>query len=113
MTNLTTRRGCFRIDSVYTELVHLFHKDGEAPRKKESEMALKAQSKKIDGVTVTICLTEDEGLCIEDGGKWLLMCEEHGSIVQDSNYRRLWANADEVSDWCEECRINDRVTLDA
>jgi hypothetical protein len=76
-------------------------------------MALKAQSKKIDGITVTICLTEDEGLCIEDGGKWLLMCEEHGSIIQDSNYRRLWANADEVSDWCEECRINDRVTLDA
>ncbi len=111
--NLTTRRVCLRIDSVFTGVIHLFHKDGEAPRKKESEMALKAQSKKIDGVTVTICLTEDEGLCIEDGGKWLLMCEEHGSIVQDSNYRRLWANADEVSDWCEECRINDRVTLDA
>lgn len=109
--NLTTRRVCLRIDSVFTGVVHLFHKDGEAPRKKESEMALKAQSKKIDGVTVTICLTEDEGLCIEDGGKWLLMCEDHGSIVQDSNYRRLWANADEVSDWCEECRINDRVTV--
>ena len=111
MTNLTTRRVCLRIDSVFTGVVHLFHKDGEAPRKKESEMALKAQSKKIDGVTVTICLTEDEGLCIEDGGKWLLMCEDHGSIIQDSNYRRLWANADEVSDWCEECRINDRVTV--
>jgi hypothetical protein len=111
VTNLTTRRVCLRIDSVFTGVIHLFHKDGEAPRKKESEMALKAQSKKIDGVTVTICLTEDEGLCIEDGGKWLLMCEDHGSILQDSSYRRLWANADEVSDWCEECRINDRVTV--
>ena len=109
--NLTTRRVCLRIDSVFTSVIYLFHKDGEAPRKKESEMTLKAQSKKIDGVTVTICLTEDEGLCIEDGGKWLLMCEDHGSIIQDSNYRRLWANADEVSDWCEECRINDRVTV--
>jgi len=113
VANLTRHAYASRIDSVFTELVHLSYKDGEAPRKKESEMALKAQSKKIDGITVTICLTEDEGLCIEDGGKWLLMCEEHGSIVQDSNYRRLWANADEVSDWCEECRINDRVTLDA
>ncbi len=74
-------------------------------------MAQTAKSKKIDGVTVTICLTEDEGLCIEDGGKWLLMCEDHGSIAQDRNYRRLWASADEVSDWCEECRINDRATV--
>jgi hypothetical protein len=76
-------------------------------------MALTAKSKLIDGVTVTICLTEDEGLCIEDGGKWLLMCEDHGFIIQGSNYRRLWGNADEVSDWCEECRINDRVTIGA
>jgi len=74
-------------------------------------MALKAQSKKTDGVTVTICLTEDEGLCIEDGGKWLLMCETHGGIVQDTNYRRLWAWAAFPADWCEECRINDRVTI--
>jgi hypothetical protein len=62
-------------------------------------------------VTVTICLTEDEGLCVADGGKWLLICEEHSSIVQDTNKRRLWGSADEVADWCEECRINDRVTV--
>lgn len=76
-------------------------------------MTLAAKSKKVDGVTVSICLTEDEGLDVNDGGKWLLICEAHSSIVQGSNYRRLWANADEVSDWCEECRINDRVTVSA
>jgi hypothetical protein len=62
------------------------------------------KSKKVGDVIVTLCLTEDEGLCIEDGGKWLLMCETHGGIVQDTNKTRLWANANEVSDWCEECR---------
>jgi hypothetical protein len=74
-----------------------------------------SKSKKVlvgsETVTVTICLTEDEGLDINDGGKWLLMCENHGFIVQDTNKRRLWGAADEVSDWCEECRINDRVTV--
>ena len=64
-------------------------------------MAWTQKSKMVDGFKITICLTEDEGLCVEDGGKWLLMCEEHGSIVQDTNKARLWANADEVADWCE------------
>jgi hypothetical protein len=76
-----------------------------------------AKSKKVlvgeEFVTVSICLTEEEGLDINDGGKWLLICEDHSSIVQDSNYRRLWANAEEVEDWCEECRSNDRVTVSA
>lgn len=75
------------------------------------------KSKKVqvgsETVTVTICLTEEEGLDIKDGGKWLLMCEDHGFIVQDTNMRRLWGAADEVSDWCEMCRINDRVTVSA
>lgn len=78
---------------------------------------MNSKSKKVlvgdQAVTVTLCLTEDEGLCVEDGGKWLLICESHSSIVQDTNKRRLWASADEVSDWCEECRINDRVTVSA
>lgn len=48
-----------------------------------------------------MCLTEDEGLSIEDGGKYVLMCEEHGSIVQDTNKKRLWEQVTEVADWCE------------
>jgi hypothetical protein len=62
------------------------------------------KSKKVGNVTVTICLTEDEGLCVQDGGKWLLMCEDHGFILQDSNKARLWGSADEVTDWCERCK---------
>ena len=76
-----------------------------------------AKSKKVlvgdEYVTVTICLTEDEGLDVLDGGKWLLICETHSSIVQDTNHRRLWAWADRSEDWCESCRINDRVTVGA
>lgn len=95
------------------ELVYLSHKGEKRPQTEGKKMTQAARSKKVDGVTVSICLTEDEGLDINDGGKWLLICEAHSSIVQDSNYRRLWANADEVSDWCEECRTNDRVTVGA
>jgi hypothetical protein len=62
------------------------------------------KSKKVGDVTVTLCLTEDEGLCIEDGGKWLLMCDDHGFIVQDTNKSRLWSTANEVTDWCEVCK---------
>ena len=76
-----------------------------------------AKNKKVlvgeEFVTVSICLTEEEGLDVLDGGKWLLICEAHSSIIQDTNHRRLWAHADEVSDWCEECRVNDRVTVGA
>lgn len=104
-----TTRILLCIDSVYTGVLHLSHKLRKGPKMNT------VKSKKVlvgdKTVTVTICLTEDEGLCVEDGGKWLLICEEHSSIVQDTNKRRLWGSADEVADWCEECRINDRVTV--
>jgi hypothetical protein len=62
------------------------------------------KSKKVGDVIVTLCLTEDEGLCVEDGGKWLLMCETHGGILQDTNKSRLWSDANEVADWCDGCK---------
>jgi len=97
-----------RIDNVFTGVLRLSHKLRKGPK-------MTSKSKKVlvgsETVTVTICLTEDEGLSIDDGGKWLLMCDDHGFILQDTNKRRLWGHADEVSDWCEECRINDRVTV--
>lgn len=67
-------------------------------------MTTTTKSKKVKDVIVTLCLTEDEGLDINDGGKWLLMCETHGGIVQDTNKTRLWKAADEVTDWCGECQ---------
>jgi len=62
------------------------------------------KSIKVEGVTVTLCLAAEEGLDARDGGKWLLMCENHGGIVQDTNKARLWANRLEVKEWCAECR---------
>jgi hypothetical protein len=105
-----TTRILLCIDSVYTDAIDLSHKLRKGPK-------MTYKSKKVlvgsETVTVTICLTEDEGLDINDGGKWLLICEDHSSIIQDTNKRRLWGSADEVSDWCEMCRINDRVTIGA
>jgi hypothetical protein len=64
-------------------------------------MAWNVKSKKVQGSTVTICSTESEGLSVEDGGKWVLICEEHGSIIQDNNKYELWKHANEVAEWCE------------
>ena len=61
------------------------------------------KSIKVDNVTVTICLAIEEGLDPVDGGKWLLMCEQHGSILQDTNRSRLWSNAVDVKNWCGQC----------
>ena len=64
-------------------------------------MSTDYKTKIVGGVQVTLCLTEAEGLSVEDGGKWVLICEKHSSIIQDTNKRRLWSQVDEVSDWCE------------
>jgi hypothetical protein len=66
-------------------------------------MAITTISKEIGNVKVTLCLTEDQGLCIEDGGKWLLMCETHGGIVQDTNKNRLWGWSNDPATWCYGC----------
>ena len=77
----------------------------EARRARGSERAKQmAKSIKVKNVTVTICLAVEEGLDAVDGGKWLLMCEDHGSILQDTNKSRLWSNAREVETWCGRCR---------
>ena len=62
------------------------------------------KSKKVGDVIVTICLTEDEGLDVLDGGKWLLMCENHGGIIQDTNKSRLWGWASTPEQFCDGCR---------
>lgn len=76
-----------------------------------------SKSKKVlvgsETVTVTICLTEDEGLDINEGGKWLLICDNHGFILQDTNKSRLWGNADAVTEWCSKCQDNNKVTVAA
>ena len=63
-----------------------------------------AKSKKVGNVKVTLCLTEEEGLDVLDGGKWLLMCETHSGIVQGTNKSRLWGWAGIPEEWCDGCR---------
>ena len=58
------------------------------------------KEKIVGDVKVIMCLTEDEGLCVEDGGKWLLICETHSGIIQDTNKKRLWGATADVDDWC-------------
>lgn len=67
-------------------------------------MSVTTKSKKVKDVIITICLTEDEGLCVEDGGKWLLMCETHGGILQDTNKTRLWGWSNVPTEWCDGCK---------
>jgi hypothetical protein len=62
------------------------------------------KTKLVGNVKVTLCLTEDEGLCVTDGGKWLLMCENHGGIIQDTNKSRLWGWASTPERFCDGCR---------
>jgi hypothetical protein len=45
---------CLRIDSVFTEMVHLFHKDGEAPRKEGKKMTTATMTKIDQAVMLVI-----------------------------------------------------------
>ena len=72
-------------------------------------MKLQSKGKKVGDVIVSIWSTEEQGLSIQDGGKWVLICETHGGIAQDTNYARLWSHADEVAEWCGECQENAKV----
>jgi hypothetical protein len=62
------------------------------------------KTKIVGDVTVTLCLAELEGLDSIDGGKWLLMCETHGGIIQDTNKNRLWGWATQPQSWCGTCK---------
>lgn len=73
-------------------------------------MKITTKSKKVGSVVVTLCLTEDEGLDILDGGKWLLMCETHGGITQDTNKNRLWGWSSTPSGFCDGCRYAELVS---
>ncbi len=65
------------------------------------------KSRVVNGKRITISLTEFEGLNPDDGGKWVLMCETHSFIIQDTNKRRLWAWSTEPQSWCEDCQAEE------
>lgn len=55
------------------------------------------------GTVIGIYVAEQAGMD-PDGGPWVTICEEHGSLV---NHRTLQLARDHRADpqgWCEECR---------
>ena len=59
--------------------------------------------KNVSNTTVSL----DYADCVTDGGKYVLICNNHGFLIQDDNKTRLWKFATEVSDWCEGCAGTD------
>jgi|APGre2960657404_1045060.scaffolds.fasta_scaffold534138_1 hypothetical protein len=45
--------------------------------------------------------------CPSDGGKYQIVCEKHGYLIQGDNKRNLWGIANEVWDWCAACAGQD------
>lgn len=67
------------------------------------------KQKVVSGATVELTHVDDWGLNAEDGGKWVLVCLEHSSILQDTNKSRLWTHADDVASWCEVHNESEKV----
>lgn len=59
--------------------------------------------KNVSNTTVSL----DYADCVTDGGKYALICNNHGFLIQDDNKTRLWKFATEVNDWCEGCAGTD------
>jgi hypothetical protein len=59
--------------------------------------------KNLSNTTVSL----DYADCVTDGGKYALICNNHGFLIQDDNKKRLWKFATEVIDWCEGCAGTD------
>lgn len=57
VANLTRHAYALRIDSVFTGMVYLFHKDGEIPRREGKKMTHKFQVKKTELGYTTCCGT--------------------------------------------------------
>mgnify|MGYP006274709635 CR=1 FL=1 len=59
------------------------------------------KEKIVNGYKVEMCPVDDYGLSANDGGKWVMVCVAHSSIIQDTNKKRLWRQVDDVANWCE------------
>lgn len=53
---------------------------------------------------VEIGTVEQFGLDINGGGKHVLVCLDHGFIIQDTNKKRLMTHKNHSSEWCELCQ---------
>jgi|LakMenEpi03Aug12_release.lakeMendotaPanAssembly.Ray.scaffolds.fasta_scaffold1782927_2 hypothetical protein len=62
------------------------------------------RTKRVGNVKVSLNLTVDQGLSIEDGGEWVLICESHGGLIQDTNKNRLWGWSNKPDVFCQGCQ---------
>ena len=60
-------------------------------------MILKEKNTKFGLVTLSTAE------CVEDGGKYQLLCDTHGYLIQDNDKNRLWKWANWPFDWCGAC----------
>ena len=58
------------------------------------------KQRKTTNGTITLELAD----CPEDGGKYALSCDTHGTLIQDTNKQRLWEWATVPHHWCDDCR---------
>lgn len=56
------------------------------------------------GTTIVLVNGREHGICGEEEGPWFLVCDEHATLLSDSNRRRLWTHARTSDGWCEYCR---------
>lgn len=55
------------------------------------------------GTKVTVG-TADEMWLDPEGGKWAVICEEHGIILSTETRKLAESHATDPAGWCEQCR---------
>jgi hypothetical protein len=59
---------------------------------------------KSTGTLVVLVNADDAGLGNDGTEPWYLICDAHGSLLSDTNRRRLSGHMGSPEDWCDECR---------
>lgn len=54
-----------------------------------------------------VVVSLDYADCPDDGGKYQLLCLNHGYLIQSNNKNILWRHADDVMNWCAACAGED------
>ena len=101
------RRTIERVDT--GERLTLKYHDGFTGYSTESVSGLRKSIKSLlTGTTVGIYKAEDAYLD-PTGGKWVLICEEHGTYINVRTMKDALEWAAHPEEWCEVCQSQDRT----
>ena len=89
-----------RFDKGLGCLVCLTH-EPKGSRRREKMAIIK--SMKVGEVTRML---DNDWSVPQDGGKYALICKEHGFLIQGTNQKILWSHARNLS-WCDSCTGTD------